>query len=136
MARHAFIIFGMASIIEPPGKGAFDDPAPGQHGKAGALLFDDFQVDFVTLLQGGDPFFEAVAAIAPIDPQLFQALDAGGKVGTQHAHQALSIGCIGRRDQHPDQQAQGVDQGMALAAMNPFAGIVTLCLLLVAVLTL
>ena len=79
MARHAFIIFGMASIIEPPGKGPFDDPAAGQHGKAGVLLFDDFQIDFVTLLQGGDPFFEAVAAIAPIDPQLFQALDAGGK---------------------------------------------------------
>ena len=79
MARHAFIIFGMASIIEQPGKDAFDDPAPGQHSKASALLFDDFQVDFVTLLQGGDPFFEAVAAIAPIDPQLFQALDAGCK---------------------------------------------------------
>ena len=49
---HALIIFGMAAIIEQPGKRPFDDPAPGQDGKTGAFFFDDFQVDFVTLLQG------------------------------------------------------------------------------------
>ena len=125
---HALIIFGMAAIVEQPGKRPFDDPTPGQDGKTGAFFFDDFQVDFVTLLQGGDPCFEDVAAIAAIDPPLFQAFDAGDKVGAQHAHQAVSIGSIGRGDQHPDDHPQGVDQGMPLAAIDSFSGIVTLCL--------
>ena len=45
---HALIIFGMAAIVEQPGKRPFDDPAPGQDGKTGAFFFDAFQVDFVT----------------------------------------------------------------------------------------
>ena len=133
---HALIIFGMAAIIEQPGKRPFDDPAPGQDGKTGAFFFDVFQVDFVTLLQGGDPCFEDVAAIAAIDPQFFQAFDAGDKVGAQHAHQAVSIGSIGRGDQHPDDQPQGVDQGMPLAAIDSFSSIEPFAWVWVAVLTL
>ena len=45
---HALIIFGVAAIIEQPGKRPFDDPAPGQDGNTGAFFFDAFQVDFVT----------------------------------------------------------------------------------------
>ena len=64
----------MPTIIEQPGEGPFDDPAPGQHGKTGAFFFDDFQVDFVRLFQGRNPCFEDVAAIAAIDPHFFKRL--------------------------------------------------------------
>ena len=82
------------------------------------------------LLQGGDPFFEAFAPITAIDPQFFQAWDAPGKVGAQHAHQPVSIGRIGRGHPHPDHQPQGIDQGMPFTPLDLFAGVVTLGLLL------
>ena len=86
IAGHAFIIFGMSTVIDPPGKRPFDDPTPGQHGKPGALFFDDFQINFVRLFQGRDPVFEDVTSIAAIDPQLFESLNPGGKISAQDAH--------------------------------------------------
>jgi hypothetical protein len=120
----------MPTIIEQPGEGPFDDPASGQHGKTGALFSDDVQVDFVRLFQGGYPCFEDVASIAAIDPQLFQAFDAGSNVGAQQVHHAVSVGGIGRSNRHPDDEPESVDQGMPLAPVDLFSRIVSLFLAL------
>ena len=127
VARQDFIIFRMAPKIQQPGKGPLDDPAARHHGKAGRRFFYHLQVDFVAVLQRGPPCANRFAAVAAVDPQLFEPLDPAGKIGAQPAAQAIAVIGIGGSNQDLHHQPEGVDQHMPLAFMDLFARIRALC---------
>ena len=126
VARQDFIIFRMAPKIHQPGKGTLDDPAARQHGKAGRRFGHHLQVDFVAVLQSGDPCSNRFATITAVDPQLFEPLDPAGKIGAQQAAQAVAIIAIGGGNQDSHHQPDGIDQHMPLASMDLFARIIAL----------
>jgi hypothetical protein len=78
-------------------------------------------------LNPGHPLFTLVAGI---DPQMLQALKAAvaGLLGRQHAFQepasALALAHVGCMDQHRQDQSEGVDQQVALAAIDFLDGVV------------
>ena len=115
----------MPPKIQQPSIGALDDPASGQHRKTSALFFDDFQIDFVTPFQIRHPRFERFARIAAIDPQLLEPFDARRNISAHQRHQPVSITDIGGRNPHAENQTQGIDQQMTLAAVDLFAPIGT-----------
>ena len=127
VACEDFIVPGMATVIEHPGKGAFHHPASREHGESGLCSLDHFQVDLMGRLQAGHPGFQFFSRIPAIDPQLLEPFDACGEIGAQQGHQALSVAgiCIGNPD--ADNQSQRIHQHMSLASVDVLATIISFC---------
>jgi hypothetical protein len=109
----AFEVAGEAAVAADPGKGALDDPAFGQDDEAmGIAALDDLQGPRAGL--GNDPghLWSLVAGVGK------DALDErkGSPRGAQQVTRTIAVLHVGRVDGDAQQEAQRIDQDVALAA--------------------
>lgn len=117
-----FEVFAEAAVSTDPGEGPFDDPALGQDDEAVPIgAFDDFQLPRPGF---GDDLRHLRPLVAAVG---IDALDERkGSAGLpQHGGGPVAVLNIGGMDDDAQQQAKGVDEDMALAALDLFARIET-----------
>lgn len=109
----ALEVAGQAAVAADPGKGALDDPAFGQDDEAmGVASLDDLQGPSAGL---GDHLGHLGTLIAGVGKD---ALDKGkgSPRGAQQLARAIAILHVGRVDGDAQEEAQRIDQDVALAA--------------------
>ena len=109
----ALEIAGQAAVAADPGKGALDDPALGQDDEAmGIAALDDLQGPRAGLGNNPGHLWPLVAGVGK------DALDErkGSPRGAQQIARAIAVLHVGRVDDHAQQEAQRIDQDVALAA--------------------
>ena len=120
----AFIVSDQAAVVHQPTESTFDDPAPRQHFKATHIIGAFYHLDGQLGAQGLDLVGEGIARVTAIDPE-----QAEPRKPTQHpAQDGLASGALGgisRRDDHAQDQAQGIHEQMALAAFDALASVET-----------
>ena len=123
------VVAGEAALFHQPAEAALDDPAPWQHDEALLIfkLFDDAQSEACAMSEelaraAHEGFeFACVAAVGEDHQQAQQAV-------AEHAEQQLGTIAVlhaGGCDHHAEQQAVGVGERVAFAALDLFARIVT-----------
>jgi hypothetical protein len=116
----AFEVAGQAAVAADPGKGALDDPALGQNDKTMSIAaLDD--------LHGpgagpGDKFGRLWSLVAGIGEDAFDERE-GSPRHAQDLTRAVAILHVGGVDDHAQQEAQRIDQNVALAAGDLLARI-------------
>ena len=129
MAWVLLVIAGEAALLDEPAEAALDDPAPRQHNEALLIfeLLDDAQPKVRAMTEelahaAHEGFeFACVATIGEDHEQAQQAV-------AEHAEEQLGTIAVlhaGGRDHHTEQQAVGVGERVAFAALDLFARIVT-----------
>ena len=109
----ALEVAGEAAIAADPGKGAFDDPALGQDDEAmGIAAFDDLQGPGAGL---GDEPGHLWPLIPGVGKDVFDERK-GSPRRAQQVARAIAILHVGRVDGDAQQEAQRIDQDVALAA--------------------
>jgi hypothetical protein len=113
-------VSGQATIAADPGEGALDDPALGQDDEAmGIAALDD--------LQGpragpSDDLSHPWPLVAGVGEDAFDERE-GSPHRAQQVARTVAVLHIGRVDDHVQQEAQRVDEDVALAAGDFFARI-------------
>src|ERR1700675_2003032 len=109
------------AVSTDPGEGAFDDPALGKNDEAMQLVsLDDFQRPGAGLCDGCGRFGSLVAGVGE------DALDEGKEAVrtlVKNQSRAVAILHIGRVDDDVQQEAERVDENVALAARDLLARI-------------
>lgn len=112
-SRVALEVAGQSAVAADPGKGALDDPALGQDDKAmGIAALDDLQGPGTGL--GGD-LGHLWPLVAGVGEDAFDERK-GSPRGAQHVARAIAILHVGGVDGDAQQEAQRIDQDVALAA--------------------
>ena len=127
---HGFAGFGLSFIVtiesaiaSQPTKGAFDNPAAGQH-------LEGMKVGTLDDLDGAAPQsagpIQECSGVAAIGPDVSDSPGHGlTEEGGQQLFGAIPILNMGGQDGHHEQQADGIDQDMAFASVDFLAGVVT-----------
>ena len=109
----ALEVAGQAAVAADPGEGALDDPALGQDDEAmGIAALDDLQGPGAGL---GDDVGHFGSLIAGVGKDAFDERK-GSPRGAQQVARAIAVLKIGRVDGDAQQEAQRIDQDVALAA--------------------
>ena len=109
----ALEVAGQATVAADPGKGALDDPALGQDDEAmGVAALDDVQGPGTG---PGDELGHLWPLVAGVGEDAFDERK-GPPRGTQNLARAVAILHVGRVDRDAQQEAQRIDQDVALAA--------------------
>jgi hypothetical protein len=113
----ALPILGQAAAAIEPSDGALDDPSLGQDGKALCCIgtLDDFHVDLPEdFANGGLKDRPLIAAVGlELQQEWMQAKQCG-----HHQHPAATILDVRRMYKGVEQQALGIDQDVALLALD------------------
>lgn len=109
-----------ASETAEPGKGAFDDPALGEdfESDGGGRAFDDLDCPATGLgrsLRGLRPLIAAVAVDA------LNEREQTTRAAIEHQRHPVAILNVGGMDRHAQQQAERIDEDMALATRDLLA---------------
>ena len=116
------VVLGEAPTAVDPGNGALHDPAPGQGLEAllARRAFDD--LDFPRGgLHGSAQLFAAVGAVGE---DRLQEGKQPASVAIQNQKGAVAVLYVGRVDDDGEDQAEGVDQEMALLAFDLLARVI------------
>ena len=119
----SFVITDQSPLAHQPAEGAFHDPTARQYGEAGGIVgaFDDRDRQFGA--ESLDPLSKRLPGVAAIHPQ-----EAQPSKPTQHPAQnqlcSVAFRGAGRTHGHAEHQSQSIHQQMALAAFDPFAGVI------------
>ena len=109
----ALEVAGQAAVLADPGKGALDDPALGQDDKAmGVAALDDLQGPGTGL---GDHLGHLWPLVAGVGEDAFDERK-GSPRGAQQVARAVAILHVGGLDGDAQQEAQRINQDVALAA--------------------
>jgi hypothetical protein len=109
----ALEVSGEAAVAADPGKGALDDPALGQDDEAmGIAALDDLQLPRAGL---GDDLGHLWPLVAGIGEDAFDE-GKGSPRPAQQVARTVAVLHAGRMDRDAQQEAQRIDQDMALAA--------------------
>lgn len=109
----ALEIAGQAAVAADPGKGALDDPAFGQDDEAmGIAALDDLQGPRAGL---GNNLGHLWPLVAGVGKDAFDKRE-GSPRRAQQVARAIAVLHVGRVDHHAQQEAQRIDQDVALAA--------------------
>ena len=109
----ALEVAGQAAVAADPGEGALDDPALGQDDEAmGIAALDDLQRPGSGL---GDHLGHLRPLVAGVGEDAFDERK-GSPRGAQQVTRAIAILNVGRVDGDAQQEAQRIDQDVALAA--------------------
>jgi hypothetical protein len=123
------IVLGEAVAAAEPREGSLDHPSTGQHDEAfdvvGAL--DDFEPE---LRRSGDGVFNLVGVVAGVGPNEFEPWKALADL-VENESCAVAIPQARGVDDHAQQQAFDVDEGVHFAAIHLLAGVVTHCVLFI-----
>ena len=112
-SRVALEVAGQPAVAADPGKGALDDPAFGQDDEAmGIAALDDLQGPSTGL---GDHFGHLWPLVAGVGEDAFDERK-GSPRGAQQVARTVAILHVGGVDDHAQQEAQRIDQDVALAA--------------------
>jgi hypothetical protein len=116
-----FVVFAQAAIPVEPRESPFHDPAFRQHDKAGQVIrpFDDLQGPMIRHL---DPL-DQLAGITPVGPDQPQTAEALAQA-VQHQSGTVAILNISGMHHSHENQPQGIDEQMPLAAQDLLAGVV------------
>jgi hypothetical protein len=122
--RQEFVIFAQAPVAIEPSKRALHDPALGDHDEPfdAVAAFGDLQADRSWRPQGPHPVHQR-SGIGPIrpdvpEPPILVAEDV------EELFRPIAILDAGSRHHHRQDQPEGIDEDMPLAAFDLFAGIV------------
>jgi hypothetical protein len=116
----AFEVAGQTAVAADPGKGALDDPALGQDNKTMSVAaLDDLQSPRAG---AGDKLGGLWSLVAGVGEDAFDERE-GSPRHAQNLARAVAILHIGRVDDHAQQEAQRIDQDVALAAGDLLARI-------------
>jgi hypothetical protein len=108
----ALEVAGQSAVAADPGKGALDDPAFGQDDKAmGVAALDDLQGPGAGL---GDDLRHLRPLITGVGEDAFDERE-GSPRGAQQLGRTVAILQVGRVDDHTQEEAQRIDQDVALA---------------------
>ena len=119
-SRVALEVAGQAAVAADPGKGALDDPALGQDDEAmGIAALDDLQGPRAGF---GDNLGHLRPLIAGVGKDAFDERK-GSPRGAQDLARAIAILHVGGVDRDAQQEAQRIDQDVALAAGDVLARI-------------
>lgn len=119
-SRVTLEVAGQAAVAADPGEGALDDPALGQDDEAmGIAALDDLQTPRAGL---GDNLGHLGPLIAGVGKDAFDERK-GSPCSAQQLTRAVAILHVGRVDCDAQQEAQRIDQDVALAAGDLFARI-------------
>ena len=109
----ALEVAGEAAVAADPGKGALDDPAFGQDDEAmGIAALDDLQSPRTGL---GNNLGHLRPLVAGVGKDAFDERE-GSPRGAQQLARAIAILHVGRVDGDAQEEAQRIDQDVALAA--------------------
>lgn len=109
----ALEVAGQAAVAADPGEGALDDPALGQDDKAvGIAALDDLQAPGTGL---GDDLGHLWPLVAGVGEDALDERE-GSPRGAQHLARAVAVLHVGGVDRDAQQEAQRIDQDVALAA--------------------
>ena len=109
----ALEVAGEAAVAADPGKGALDDPAFGQDDEAmGIAALDDLQSPRTGL---GNNLGHLWPLVAGVGKDAFDERE-GSPRGAQQLARAIAILHVGRVDGDAQEEAQRIDQDVALAA--------------------
>ena len=109
----ALEVAGQAAVAADPGEGALDDPAFGQDDKAmGIAALDDLQGPGAGL---GDHLGHFWPLVSGVGEDAFDKRE-GSPRGAQHLARAIAVLHVGGVDRHAQQEAQRIDEDVALAA--------------------
>ena len=109
----ALEVAGQSAVAADPGEGALDDPAFGQDDEAvGIAALDDLQSPGTGL---GDQLGHLWPLVAGVGEDAFDERE-GSPHRAQQVARTVAVLHIGRVDDHVQQEAQRVDQDVALAA--------------------
>src|SRR5918994_160338 len=115
-------ILGQAATAVEPGDGPLDDPALRQHDELVAVgALDDLEVD--PAADGAQPGLELRASVAAVGVE-FQQERVQPEQRPHQQHAAVAVLDVGGVDDRLHQQALGVDQDVALLALDLLAGVV------------
>lgn len=107
-----FVVAGEAAVIHEPAECPLDDPAPGDYLEAllARVAVGDFDVEGGAVVDG----FGSIAAVGP------RLGDSGVGLGDarEQVDPAGIVGDAGRGDADREEEAEGVDADMALAARD------------------
>jgi hypothetical protein len=78
----------------------------------------DLQIDLVRPFQSAFRATDSRSLVSGVDPQLAQTFDAIAEGRGKKLRQTLMVAHIGRRDNHCQKEAQGINQDVALAPAN------------------
>ena len=119
-SRVALEVAGQASVAADPSEGAFDDPALGQDDETmGVAALDDLHLPGTG---AGDELGHLGPLIAGIGKDAFDEREGSPRPAQQIAR-TVAVLHIGRVDGDAQQQAQRIDQDVALAAGDLLARI-------------
>jgi len=109
------VIFAQPSVLSQPGEGALDDPAFGQNLESAGIIttLDDLQRPAA---KGSGPFNQ-LPGISAIRPDQLQPPEGSGEF-RQHQLGPVAILQTGGMHHHAQDQAQGIDDDMPLAAVD------------------
>lgn len=123
-SRVALEVAGEASIAADPCQGSFDDPPFGQDDEAMQLVaLDDLQLPGSGFSDGRGHFR---ALIAGIGEDALDEREEAARALVENEPRAIAILHVGRMDDDIQQEAEGVDEDMPLAARDLLARIETL----------
>jgi hypothetical protein len=112
-SRVALEVAGQAAVAADPGKGALDDPTLGQDDKAMSIAaLDDLQGPGARL---GDHLGHLWPLVAGVGEDAFDERKRSPR-GAQQVARAIAILHVGGVDGDAQQEAQRIDQDVALAA--------------------
>jgi hypothetical protein len=117
----SFEVLGEAAASAEPGKGAFDNPTPGQQLEALDARWSLNDLDF-PLAAMRECIDELIAAVNPVGKDMTQLGEAASQV-LQQWDRSMAILNVGGMNMHGEQQAVGVGDDVPLAPRNAFAGI-------------
>ena len=119
-SRVTLEVSGQATVAADPGEGALDDPALGQDDEAmGIAALDDLQSPRAG---PGDDVSHPWPLVAGVGEDAFDEREGSPRRAQQIAR-TVAVLHIGRVDDHVQQEAQRVDEDVALAAGDFLAGI-------------
>ena len=119
-SRVTLEVSGQATVAADPGEGALDDPALGQDDEVmGIAALDDLQSPRAG---PGDDVSHPWPLVAGVGEDAFDEREGSPRRAQQIAR-TVAVLHIGRVDDHVQQEAQRVDEDVALAAGDFLAGI-------------
>ncbi len=122
--RQQFVLFAQAPVAIEPSKRALHHPTLWDHDEPldGVAAFGDLQADWSLRPQSPNPVHQrsGIGAIRPDmpEPPILVAEDG------EKLFRPIAILDAGSRHHHRQDQPEGIDEDMALAAFDLFAGIV------------